>query len=271
LTQEDLDNGDAYTREDAEGSYAFYHNKRNGKYKNGKVAHLWRMWIKDSVGTKVYCDMDLVGNILTVTMPQDSLDSMIYPVILGPTIGYSSQGAVTEGISGLTWFGVHPDYAETDTSGGTVTTLNAWISGADAVGVKMGITDCHQTTLDPTGESVIAQGATTSASGSGVEFVTMAASGVLLASTKYNVCLTADTAAETILCDTGAASFNIYGYNGTFATEISDPIPALSQLAKTRFYSMWADYTSPTITAVGGGLASDAGTMFLASGGSSEL
>ena len=95
------------TPENVEGSYAVYakSNKVNyvdGKeYKVGKVGHIYRPKIIDSIGTEVWGKLHIDNGILSVIIPQEFLDSAIYPVrhAAGLTFGYTSGGTQTLRIS----------------------------------------------------------------------------------------------------------------------------------------------------------------------------
>jgi len=86
--------------ENVVGSYAVYasENKINyvggKKYKVGKVGHIFRPKIIDSVGTEVWGDLHIENGILSATIPQDFLDKAIYPVrhAAGLTFGYTTIG-----------------------------------------------------------------------------------------------------------------------------------------------------------------------------------
>ena len=261
IPQEDLDNGHSYSRPDAEGSYAFYYNKRNNKYKNGKVAHIYRMWIEDAVGTRVWCDMDLVGNILTVTMPQDSLDSMIYPVTLGPTIGYTGAGSLQAALSGRVYYYIDVDTASTDGSGGDVVSINTYVTAVAATGVKLAAVNCNQSTLDPEGLTVIGQGEAIAVGGTG-ELISIPASGVLLSNTKYQVGIAFENASSNIRYDTGGTSKSIYYYAATYANEMVDSVPTTIAIpSDTALRPGWVVYEAPSPGMAGGGLAGVGGLI----------
>ena len=82
--------------EDVVGSYAVYHNsKRNNEYKTGKAFHIYRPLAVDSVGNKVWCDLNIdeAKGILSITISQTFLDSAVYPVSIDPSFGYTTAGA----------------------------------------------------------------------------------------------------------------------------------------------------------------------------------
>lgn len=93
LTPEEIAQG--YVRPDhVIGSYAFYHTtKKDNKYKTGKAFHIYRPRIIDRDGNWIWGNMNISNGNLTVTINQSWLDKAKYPVILDPTIGYTSVGA----------------------------------------------------------------------------------------------------------------------------------------------------------------------------------
>ena len=97
LTQKEKDKG-ARRPENVIGSYAVYASERKinyvgGKeYKSGKVGHIYRPKIVDSLGTEVWGALHIENGILSVTIPQDFLDKAVYPIIVDPTFGYEVEG-----------------------------------------------------------------------------------------------------------------------------------------------------------------------------------
>ncbi len=49
----------------------------------------------DSEKKQAWCDLDISGNLLTITLPKDFIADAKYPVRLDPTFGYTSAGAST--------------------------------------------------------------------------------------------------------------------------------------------------------------------------------
>ena len=101
LTAEEIANG--FRRPDnVIGSYAVYatgkrHNNaaHSKNYQLGKVAHIYRPLATDDNGVQAWCDLviDEQAGTLTVTVPQLFLDEAVYPVVVDPTLGYTSAGA----------------------------------------------------------------------------------------------------------------------------------------------------------------------------------
>jgi hypothetical protein len=62
-------------------------------YKTGKLCHIYRPWAEDAKGQRVWCDLTIDADVMTITVPQDFLDSAAYPVLVDPTFGYTTHGA----------------------------------------------------------------------------------------------------------------------------------------------------------------------------------
>lgn len=86
------------------GSYAVYHTTRTNmhrskvdaeKYKCGKAFHIYRPKVVDAVGDWVWADLyiDKQAGISTITIPQDFLNSAVYPISTGTeNFGYETIG-----------------------------------------------------------------------------------------------------------------------------------------------------------------------------------
>jgi len=87
------------------GSYAVYHASRKNNltrldgsqeiYNTGKAFHIYRPKVRDSGGDTIWCSLfiDTVNSIMRITVPQKFLSTAVYPVIIDPTLGYSTKGA----------------------------------------------------------------------------------------------------------------------------------------------------------------------------------
>lgn len=104
LTKEEKKNGEERP-ENVVGSYAVYHKtKKNdyiegNHYKTGKAFHIYRPWAQDATGKRVWCELYVDEKEAKITIPQEFLDSAIYPILVDPTIGYLSIGASQVGVS----------------------------------------------------------------------------------------------------------------------------------------------------------------------------
>ena len=85
--------------ENVVGSYAIYH-KTNANYEigstnyaTGKVGHIYRPKIVDADGTETWGTLNHENGVLWVTVPQEFLNNATYPVIVDPTVGYTTIGS----------------------------------------------------------------------------------------------------------------------------------------------------------------------------------
>lgn len=102
LTQQEIDEG-AIRPDEVVGSYAIYSkssggmNSSDGKdYKVGKVGHLFRAYLEDANGDRIWADYNTdlsETGILTITVDQTWINNAAYPVTLDPTFGYTGVGA----------------------------------------------------------------------------------------------------------------------------------------------------------------------------------
>ena len=108
------------------GSYAVYHEtNRNNNYKTGKVFHIYRPQVKDSKGNTIWGELSIVGNVLSVTVDQTWLDKANYPVVIDPTIGYTSIGGSNRATATDAFIGPR----RTASENGTITSIT-WYNGS---------------------------------------------------------------------------------------------------------------------------------------------
>lgn len=139
LTQEEKDEG-VHRPENVIGSYAVYHatcgNMHKGqanaeKYRTGKAFHIYRPKVIDNSGDWVWAELNLGNGILTVTIPQEFLDTAVYPVRVDPTFGYvDAEGEPIIGGSGAEFkdaiWGLLPYHTVPNFPGGYITGFHIW-------------------------------------------------------------------------------------------------------------------------------------------------
>ena len=130
-----------------EGSWAVYHTDyqsiKGDKYQTAKVGHIYRPWAEDASGKRVWCDLniDANNNLATITLPQDFVDSAVYPIMIDPTAGYQNVGgsSLTMADNSFLALVLPNDYAYS----GSVSTINAYLgvstSGTSTMGWSLGI------------------------------------------------------------------------------------------------------------------------------------
>ena len=102
LTQQEIENGD-FRPDNVVGSYAVYHSTKSdnfiGKdgiqynYGTGKVFHIYRPEAIDNDGKRVWCELNIKNSKLLITVPQEFLDTAVYPIIIDPIFGKTVIGA----------------------------------------------------------------------------------------------------------------------------------------------------------------------------------
>jgi|GEM_PF-1384570 len=119
---------------DVHKSLAIYHtSKRNNVYETGKIAHIYRPIAHDSDGYSVFCNFKELEGLsdgepydlaqgLTVVVPQEFIDSAMYPITIDPLFGY-----ITGGGSGLTLDDTIVGTLHTSTEAGEMQSLSMYL------------------------------------------------------------------------------------------------------------------------------------------------
>ncbi len=100
LTQAEIAEG-AFRPDNVVGSYAVYHKEKANhvvgqtNYATGKAYHIYRPKAIDANGVETWAQLNYSDGVLTVTVPQNYLNTAAYPVVVDPTLGYTSVGAST--------------------------------------------------------------------------------------------------------------------------------------------------------------------------------
>jgi len=79
-------------------SYAVYLNARHGRFRSGKLCHIYRPEAVDALGVRQWCrfaDNAESTGVLRIIIPQPFLNTATYPITIDPTFGYSSAGATS--------------------------------------------------------------------------------------------------------------------------------------------------------------------------------
>lgn len=147
LTPEEIAEG-AERPIDVEGSYAVYHKTKGGmnradgmEYKTGKAFHIYRPFIYDSEGNGVYGDLNLdeEKGVLTVTIDQNFLDTVVYPVVVDPTFGYTSVGSsYYTGVGAFQW---GSKFTLSESADVTAMSVYSWNTSSTSRSLVMGIYD----------------------------------------------------------------------------------------------------------------------------------
>lgn len=100
-------------------SYALYHHQCNNQYQTGKLAHVYRPLISDAKGRWAWGRLLIEDGTLSITVPPGWLARAVYPVVVDPTIGYTSIGASTDTTESYSLSVVHQAGEAGDANPGT--------------------------------------------------------------------------------------------------------------------------------------------------------
>lgn len=78
------------------GSYSVYFNKRDNQYKTGKFCHVYRPCGTDANGRIAWGILRIRDGEMVIRWPKTWLANARYPIILDPSLGYSTLGASTD-------------------------------------------------------------------------------------------------------------------------------------------------------------------------------
>lgn len=225
------------------GSYAVYCsqekiNWEGGKlYKAGKLCHIYRPKIIDSSGKYVWGILKIKNGLLTIEIPQDFLDTALYPVLVDPTLGYDTIGGSTFNASSAN---AYLTSLFTSTEAGTVSMLTAH-TGSSAGANSKGILHTH-------GDLALVTNGTGSvvAIPAGGSFAwrdsTMTPS--IVGSTEYLVGMIF-SAASLIKYDAGSAN---QGHNGT--NSYTTPTTLVTPTHTTNKASAYLTYTASAVPTI---------------------
>lgn len=144
LTQEEIDEG-SFRPENVVGSYAVYHKTKGGmnrsdgmEYKTGKAFHIYRPKAIDASGNESWGELhiDEQKGELTVTVDQGWLDKAAYPVIVDPTLGYTTIGGT---VSNLGFDTVRSLQTFTMSENGTADSISFYRDGTNGAPVFRGV------------------------------------------------------------------------------------------------------------------------------------
>jgi len=243
LTDKDIAAG-AYRPDDVVGSYAVYHpSKRDNKYRTGKFCHIYRPLLIDSGGNKSWAKLRHRHGTLSVVADPVFLKKAAYPVIVDPTIGYTSDGGSERTASaGYLWCGIR---GQADATGGVASKLSAFMRmfGAGSATLKQGFYEDNSGT--PVLQDRVAADNTgvTINSTSDAWYDSNAISGAVAASTYYWPCLLISATDGTPKYNYDSAGSNVSFYKGTGYTDLPDPWAA-SGSASSDQISIYVTYES---------------------------
>lgn len=248
LTVEEIAQG-CERPENVVGSYAVYYERsgqfldRDGNevsnYETGKLAHIYRPFVRDADGKEAWCDqvIDPEAGTLSITMPSAWLDAAAYPVILGPTFGYTSVGGTTHAIGAEYGLAVGPHAPASSGDATSVSVYFSAVASAPAPNVTLGIYD--GTPDSRLGDSANAVGVT------GWNTLNLDSSVAVTGSTDYYLGCGKDGRSTTWRYDTVAGFEMQYNARTYTSGVLLNPWSADGTISNAK-YSIYATYTATT-------------------------
>lgn len=241
LTQEEIDEG-GVRPENVVGSYAVYHSTKSNhrigsiNYATGKVFHIYRPKAIDANGVEAWADLNIdeAKGLLTVTVPQKFLDEAVYPVMIDPTFGYTTQGGTVSNLAGGT---MRINYPNAAPENGTLDSLSVYKSNT------LFSTDNARPVIYNSGTLARVDFGAQFSALSGW-YTTNLTGASIVSGTNYGLGLWIDTTAFEAVYDSNV-SYELDRDNETYSSS-ADP-PATFVVASTiadRRYSIYATYTA---------------------------
>jgi hypothetical protein len=223
--------------ENVVGSYAVYWSKKNDQYKTGKFCHIYRPELIDSNGTRRWAELQIDAKKKTLDILCD-FSGLVFPVIVDPTIGYTTAGASNYGANDIGM----GQYGTSDGAGGTLATFHCAIAAIGAPAeIKLGIYPTGNDGL-PNGHTILEQ-VTVTASVSDVNEFAAAGTSAIAANTTYAIVF-AQARSETKLHFDSAPGNGLWNTGVSYAS--AHPTTGASSWgADNNVFSLWVTYNSP--------------------------
>lgn len=235
-TQEMIDALGIKMSDDIIGSYAVYFKDPM----KGKAFHIYRPELIDNNGSRSWCEMHINEETKTLEITGDSkwLETAVYPVVLDPTIGYTTIGGVADGLDSSSYYLYFSKF--TMPVDGTVTGLKLCCNkyGGGTPVFKAAIYDASRNLMTTGTLQVTPTQATKPTNDS--EWTETTLGGDLVGGTVYYLTINFTGNLNIYYDDTGVASY--YGI-GTYAGFPASPGPTMNAWVN-RTYSCYITYTT---------------------------
>lgn len=226
-----------YRPENVIDSYEIYWKKKHNEFKTGKFAHWQRNKLTDAKGNWTWVDKFVIDSIAKkafIYLPSKWLEEAIYPIILGPNLGYDTAGGSSYGGASGKKYGVRDD---TDGIGGNINNFHVATAASASANMKMGVF-----TNDGGATPGIVVEQVEFAPGVSDDENTPAAGQSLTASTTYWIVFCWSATSTTVKYTSGGGDDQAVGSSQlTYADEIISPEGDMN-LGTSAGMSIWVDY-----------------------------
>ncbi len=244
------------------GSYAVYYdghpkNVDGGKiYGNGKAFQIFRPKIQDSDGNWVWgnLNIDQKKGVLTVTIPQDFLDTAAYPISNAAGLLFGYNPSCTSGAASVVGSNTYAAQFATDSgAGGGSATSQTWCFSAETNGTYLKValySDSGAATATP---SAVLTNGTSGGINTGKAYATVSFNSpyTLSASTTYWMAARADTTNSLIYYDT-VTGHNAARSGTSYANFPLDPFGTGNGWYTNREFYVYTTYTAASTISVSG-------------------
>lgn len=238
--------------ENVVGSYAVYYKEHQDhvegqtNYATGKAYHIFRPLVTDANNNTVWADLKYSNGILSVIVPQNFLDTAVYPIKIDPNFGFQTQGASVN--THTADFAFSNPVTFSPATAGTMTSYTIFCSGTGTTKVKMALYN-GTTLINSTQPN---SGTCTSAGGGAFLTVNAGTATTISAAVAYRFAFKNDSSSNSEWWDAGGAGNT--GFSASvFANEFGTGV-TWSDLGVDRKYSLYATYaivtTSSSVTTV---------------------
>ena len=245
--------------ENVEDSYALYWPKNNNKYKVGKFAHIYRMFLHEvgNPANMIWCTMSLNMNSrkLRATWDRNWAANATYPVIFGPTLGFSGSPSSTSS------FGAYEEASWQDgTSAGAGDLDTGHVYGSGSSTANIGLYSGNTQNTNPGGMNKDHSSHASVSTGASAGETSASMAGSVLASTDYCVVCRPGASGLVVNYDSSGDTGNAWYNNNGFGVP-EDPLDGTGFWTQdsARRYAFWVSYTESG----GNTLTADSGTFTL--------
>ncbi len=246
LTPEQLAHPGNYRPDHVVNSWAAYHSSRSqgDKYRTGKAFHLFRLKAIDANGKWTWLDADIDEASRLLKIQIDSwFSTAAYPVVIDPTLGYTTIGGSDVSNSGSI---IHA-FGETGTAGytmsenGTLTAINLYCSDNGSSGMHVTLGVYNQGTNYPGTKFAVASEISIVTT---IAWFTASASGSLVSGSKYWLAMNHDLGGAQMGMKYDSVSQAMKFIASTYtAGAIDDPYPGSASTFDGKI-SSYLDYTA---------------------------
>ena len=205
------------------------------KYKAGKAFHIYRPEAVDDLGNRRFFNFLLVGSTLKILLDTAWLASAAYPVVIDPTVGYTTLGASLDNTNEWLLSNNHTAPSAGDANPGT-----AYVGGKTQSGTTVHMFGAYVGGgASPDGKALLATSGQITMDGT-LAYRSAAITWTGITATDYWLATNAQTNGQTAY---DAEFLTAYMLSHSHGNDMPDPFPSHTNTADYKI-SMYVDYTA---------------------------